>query len=387
MAEQYIEEELRDNGANVKPVGSEGVAVVLVASNTARKNPELQRAVSERNKAVAHNRSLPEKDKQALMPEFNIVWEGWAREAINVGVRRTDRTAVWRWKESSSEPDIPYDRPVLVEINIPETAAPLRKRGTSSPGVATVAKRAKRTAADDVTSFLREHKESTTTETSRKEAGQQPSALASICGPRANAFVPTSTPAPGRANFKLPQPERSFAEADATLTRGKGKPKAAESQGLGRVFDGLSIKVVYRGDRRSVIERALIQHGARLVASESKADFIVVAALHCAQGYARSDDTRIVTENWIEACLMHERVVDPDFFLAKPLPYDCKPFTGKIRVGSTRRLHADHAPCSLQAQATSRSASQALRSQSCRTSDVSALRWVRQHVARRGTSS
>ncbi|GAA5892781.1 hypothetical protein JCM6882_000578 [Rhodosporidiobolus microsporus] len=43
------------------------------------------------------------RNRHRLHPEFSVVWEGWAREAILYGGRRPERDQVWVWSEKSQE--------------------------------------------------------------------------------------------------------------------------------------------------------------------------------------------------------------------------------------------------------------------------------------------
>jgi hypothetical protein len=43
------------------------------------------------------------RNPQCLAPDFKVVWEGWAREAIKFGGRREERDQVWIWQEGKNE--------------------------------------------------------------------------------------------------------------------------------------------------------------------------------------------------------------------------------------------------------------------------------------------
>lgn len=45
------------------------------------------------------------RNRQRLHPDFKVVWEGWAREAIKFGGRREARDDAWVYEEGKAEPD------------------------------------------------------------------------------------------------------------------------------------------------------------------------------------------------------------------------------------------------------------------------------------------
>ncbi|GAA5901568.1 uncharacterized protein JCM6883_000258 [Sporobolomyces salmoneus] len=45
------------------------------------------------------------KSRRHLHPHFEVMWEGWAREAVKFGGRREERDRVWRYREGGGEPE------------------------------------------------------------------------------------------------------------------------------------------------------------------------------------------------------------------------------------------------------------------------------------------
>ncbi|GAA5820926.1 hypothetical protein JCM11251_001880 [Rhodosporidiobolus azoricus] len=68
---------------------------LIVASPS---SPHSQTPSSEKLLHARRNRSR-------LHPDFAVVWEGWAREAVKYGGRRAERDEVWVWGEKRSEPE------------------------------------------------------------------------------------------------------------------------------------------------------------------------------------------------------------------------------------------------------------------------------------------
>ncbi|GJN94435.1 hypothetical protein Rhopal_007515-T1 [Rhodotorula paludigena] len=98
---------LSDNGAVVSSTLDSSVTYLVVASPS---SPHSQTASSDK---LLHAR----KHRNLLHPNFAVVWEGWAREAIKYGGVRAERTAAWNPELSPQEP------PENVEFAVAQPAA------------------------------------------------------------------------------------------------------------------------------------------------------------------------------------------------------------------------------------------------------------------------
>ncbi|GAA5930116.1 uncharacterized protein JCM15063_004721 [Sporobolomyces koalae] len=85
---------LLEAGAEYTPRLDKTVTHLIVASSSA---PRSQTPPSDK---LLHAR----RNKDHLDPRFTVVWEGWAREAIEFGGRREARDKIWTYREGREEP-------------------------------------------------------------------------------------------------------------------------------------------------------------------------------------------------------------------------------------------------------------------------------------------
>ncbi|GAA5863669.1 hypothetical protein JCM8547_003687 [Rhodosporidiobolus lusitaniae] len=71
------------------------------------------------------------RNRHKLHPDFQTVWEGWAREAVRYGGRRKERDEAWKWKEGGSEPE--EDVSWAVENEAPRTGHLLKEGERFAP--------------------------------------------------------------------------------------------------------------------------------------------------------------------------------------------------------------------------------------------------------------
>lgn len=94
---------ISSNGAAVTPGLTKEVTHLIVASAT---SPHSQTGLSEKLVMVSKARQL---GKASVM---KVVWEGWAKEAIEHGGVRAEREAFWAWSEGVPEPVVEMETPV-----------------------------------------------------------------------------------------------------------------------------------------------------------------------------------------------------------------------------------------------------------------------------------
>ncbi|BGP27759.1 protein kinase activating protein dpb11 [Rhodotorula toruloides] len=100
------------HGAQVISGLNSSVTHLIVASPTAPHSP------TPSSDKLLHAR----KNRASLHPDLAVVWEGWAREAIEYGAIRPERVQEWAWNETGKEPTVKLDWEVAV--------APPRSRST-----------------------------------------------------------------------------------------------------------------------------------------------------------------------------------------------------------------------------------------------------------------
>ncbi|BGO95748.1 hypothetical protein NBRC10512_001584 [Rhodotorula toruloides] len=103
---------LQQHGAQVISGLNSSITHLIVASPTAPHSP------TPSSDKLLHAR----KNRARLHPDLAVVWEGWAREAIEYGAIRAERLQEWAWKETGKEPEMKLDWQVAV--------APPRSRST-----------------------------------------------------------------------------------------------------------------------------------------------------------------------------------------------------------------------------------------------------------------
>ncbi|GAA5896339.1 hypothetical protein JCM5296_002949 [Sporobolomyces johnsonii] len=82
-------------GAQLVSTLDDSVTHLIVASPS---SPHSQTPSSDK---LLHAR----KHRERLHPDFQVVWEGWAREAIKFGGRREARDKAWEWRKDAFEPE------------------------------------------------------------------------------------------------------------------------------------------------------------------------------------------------------------------------------------------------------------------------------------------
>ncbi|BGP35488.1 protein kinase activating protein dpb11 [Rhodotorula toruloides] len=103
---------LQQHGAQVISGLNSSITHLIVASPTAPHSP------TPSSDKLLHAR----KNRARLHPDLAVVWEGWAREAIEYGAIRPERLQEWAWNETGKEPEMKLDWQVAV--------APPRSRST-----------------------------------------------------------------------------------------------------------------------------------------------------------------------------------------------------------------------------------------------------------------
>ncbi|BGP20145.1 hypothetical protein JCM10213_000770 [Rhodosporidiobolus nylandii] len=92
---EAFKELLSSSGATVTATLTPAVTHLIVAS------PSSPHSQTQSSTKLLHAR----KNRARLHPDFTVVWEGWAREAIAYGGRRAKRDKAWEYNDSGREPD------------------------------------------------------------------------------------------------------------------------------------------------------------------------------------------------------------------------------------------------------------------------------------------
>lgn len=94
---------IASNGAAVTPGLTKQVTHLIVASAD---SPHSQTGLSEKLVLISKARQL------GKPPTMKVVWEGWAKEAIEHGGVRAEREVFWAWNEGVPEPVVEVETPV-----------------------------------------------------------------------------------------------------------------------------------------------------------------------------------------------------------------------------------------------------------------------------------
>ncbi|GAA6010634.1 hypothetical protein JCM11491_003003 [Sporobolomyces phaffii] len=120
---------MMEAGADYSPRLDSTVTHLIVAS------PSAPRSQTPSSQKLLH--AL--KNRQNLQPGFEVMWEGWAKEAIKFGGRREERDKVWIYREGGREPeeDLSWtvaEPPRRLLASTPHPKAPVLARTAAQPG-------------------------------------------------------------------------------------------------------------------------------------------------------------------------------------------------------------------------------------------------------------